>query len=250
MRRCGLAWRPVPWCPAPWRQIARSDWLRTVRDTPLGRASGAIRSHFPPTCRSVVCVPRRAGSEQGSATVYYRGRWRHHRPRPASPGSLAPERAHRAARHPWIASVRARRRQSITTTPSRSTAPDSAGSPARPVPRREIAVVDDETGLLLYGPPLHRHVRRCAGLVPPKSPPQLVRWRTPKSLDATVRRPFSTSLAMAAAGSARPSWVCSLVSASRLRTFSTACLLPSGHDAAEQLARSVRRSQRPVRHLG
>jgi D-alanyl-D-alanine carboxypeptidase len=102
----------------------------------------------------------------------------------------------------------------------------------------EVAVVDDETGLLLYGRAPHAHAAPASTT---KIATAIVTLTHAQSLDTTVRVTVD-GLAMAAADG---SSIMGLQPGQRvtIHTLLYGLLLPSGNDAAEQLARSVAESR-------
>jgi D-alanyl-D-alanine carboxypeptidase len=102
----------------------------------------------------------------------------------------------------------------------------------------EVAVVDDETGLLLYGRMPHAHAAPASTT---KIATAIVTLEHVSSLDASVRVTVDGWAMAAADGSS----IMGLVPGQRvsIRTLLYGLLLPSGNDAAEQLARSVAESR-------
>src|SRR5205814_3223974 len=107
-----------------------------------------------------------------------------------------------------------------------------------PVSAPEIAVVDDETGLMLYGRAPHAHAAPASTT---KIATALVTLEHAQSLDAMVRVAVDGWAMAAADGSS----IMGLQPGQRvtIRTLLYGLLLPSGNDAAEQLARSVAESR-------
>jgi D-alanyl-D-alanine carboxypeptidase len=102
----------------------------------------------------------------------------------------------------------------------------------------ELAIIDDTTGLLLYG--LRPHAREAPASTT-KIATSIVALEHAASLDAPVRVTVDGWAMAAADGSS----VMGLVPGQRvsLRTLLFGLLLPSGNDAAEQLAVSVAESR-------
>lgn len=219
--------------PAARAQDARSaDWLRTVRDTPLwsGPADPAVQFTTLPLGSFI--VPR-AGSDQGRLLVYYPG-----------------DGVSRQAGLAWVAGVDVAPSGPPPWITSSELDGDNALPLALPGPRRqlpispplvrapEVAVVDDETGLLLYGRAPHAHAAPASTT---KIASAIVTLEHAQSLDAMVRVTVD-GLAMAVADG---SSIMGLQPGQRvtIRTLLYGLLLPSGNDAAEQLALSVAESR-------
>jgi D-alanyl-D-alanine carboxypeptidase len=107
-----------------------------------------------------------------------------------------------------------------------------------PVTAAELAVVDDTTGLLLYG--LQPHAREAPASTT-KIATAIVTLEHAEALDTSVRVTIDGWAMAAADGSS----VMGLVPGQRLslRTLLDGLLLPSGNDAAEQLAVTVAESR-------
>ena len=219
--------------PAAQAQDARAaTWLRTVRDTSLWSGPGDPSVQFTTLPLGSFVVPR-AGSELGRLLVYYPGDGA---TRQAGLAWVAGPDVAPSGPPPWIASS--------------ELDGDNAVQLAVPGPRRqlpiapppvsapEIAVVDDETGLMLYGRAPHAHAAPASTT---KIATALVTLEHAQSLDATVRIAVDGWAMAAADGSS----VMGLQPGQRLslRTLLYGLLLPSGNDAAEQLARSVAESR-------
>jgi len=210
-------------------QDARSaDWLRTVRDTPLWSGPSDPSVQFTTLPLGSFVVPR-AGSDQGRLLVYYPGDGVS---RQAGLAWIAGPDVAPSGPPPWIAS---------SELDGDNAVPLAVPGPHRQVPiapppvtAPEVAVVDDETGLLLYGRAAHDHVAPASTT---KIATAIVTLEHAQSLDATVRVTVD-GLAMAAADG---SSIMGLQPGQRvtIRTLLYGLLLPSGNDAAEQLARSV-----------
>jgi D-alanyl-D-alanine carboxypeptidase len=208
---------------------ARSaDWLRTVRDTPLWSGPTDPAVQFSTLPLGSFLAPR-AGSDQGRLLVYYPGDGA---TRQAGLAWVAGPDVAPSGPPPWIASSELDGDNAI---------PLAVPGPRRqipiappPVTAPEVAVVDDETGLLLYGRAPHS---RQAVASTTKIATAMVTLAHVQSLDATVRVSVDGWAMAAADGSS----VMGLQPGQRvtIRTLLYGLLLPSGNDAAEQLARSV-----------
>jgi D-alanyl-D-alanine carboxypeptidase len=175
----------------------------------------------------------RAGSELGRLLVYYPGDGATRQSGVAWVAALdvAP-----SGPPPWIASSELDGDVAI---------PLAVPGPRRAVPIApppitgpEVAVVDDDTGLLLYGRAPHAHEAPASTT---KIATAIVALEHASSLDASVRVTVDGWAMAAADGSS----VMGLVPGQRVsvRTLLYGLLLPSGNDAAEQLARSVAESR-------
>jgi D-alanyl-D-alanine carboxypeptidase (penicillin-binding protein 5/6) len=175
----------------------------------------------------------RAGSDQGRLLIYYPG---DSATRQAGVAWVAAEDVAPSGPPPWI----------VASELDGDTAPPlPAGAPHRrvpvappPVSAPEVAVVDDDTGLLLYGRDPHA---REAPASTTKIATAIVTLEHAQSLDATVSVTVDGEAMAAADGSS----IMGLSPGQRLtiRTLLDGLLLPSGNDAAEQLARSVAASR-------
>jgi D-alanyl-D-alanine carboxypeptidase len=214
------------------RDARSADWLRTVRDTPLWSGPTDPATQFTTVPLGSFLVPR-AGSDGGRLLVYYPGdgairqaglAW-------VSGLDVAP-----SGPPPWITS---------SELDGDNAVPLAVPGPHRQVPiapppvtAPEIAVVDDETGLLLYGRAPHAHAAPASTT---KIATAIVTLEHAQSLDASVRVTVD-GLAMAAADG---SSIMGLQPGQHvtLRTLLHGLLLPSGNDAAEQLAVSIAESR-------
>ncbi|MDQ6675303.1 MAG: hypothetical protein M3069_31975 [Chloroflexota bacterium] len=214
-------------------QDARSaDWLRTVRDTDLwsGSADPSVKLTTLPLGSF---VQPRAGSDQGRLLVYYPG---DSATRQAGQAWVAAQDLAPSGPPPWI----------VTSELDGDTAPLAPpGAPHRLSPiapprvtAPEVAVVDDDTGLLLYGREPHA---RQAPASTTKIATAIVTLDHVPSLDAAVNVSVDGEAMAVADGSS----IMGLSPGQRLslRTLLFGLLLPSGNDAAEQLARSVAESR-------
>jgi len=219
--------------PAALAQDARAaTWLRTVRETALWSGPADPSIQFTTLPLGSFVAPR-AGSEQGRLLVYY-------------PGDGATRQAGLA----WVAGLDVAPSGPPPWIASSELDGDNAIQLAVPGPRRqvpiapppvtapEVAVVDDETGLMLYGRAPHVHAAPASTT---KIATAIVTLEHAQSLDATVRVTVDGWAMAAADGSS----VMGLQPGQRLtiRTLLYGLLLPSGNDAAEQLARSVAESR-------
>jgi len=214
---------------------ARSaDWLRTVRDTPLWSGSDAASLQFTTLPLGSFLQPR-AGSDTGRLMVYFPGDGSS---RQAGLAWVAAQDVAPSGPPPWIVS---------SELDGDNPAPIDAGEsvPQRtlpvappPVSAAEVAVVDDDSGLLLYG--ANPHAREAPASTT-KIATAIVTLEHAANLDQTVRVSVDGFAMAAADGSS----IMGLSPGQRV-TFATlldGLLLPSGNDAAEQLAISVGESR-------
>jgi D-alanyl-D-alanine carboxypeptidase len=221
--------------PAAQARDARSaDWLRTVRDTPLWSGSDAASVQFTTLPLGSFLQPR-AGSDTGRLMVYFPGDGTS---RQAGLAWVAAQDVAPSGPPPWIVSS-----ELDGDTP----APVDAGAsvpqrtlPAAPptVTAAEVAVVDDDSGLLLYG--ANPHAREAPASTT-KIATAIVTMEHAANLDQTVRVSVDGFAMAAADGSS----IMGLSPGQRvtLETLLDGLLLPSGNDAAEQLAISVGESR-------
>ena len=227
---CALWLASVPQAQA---QDARSaDWLRTVRDTPLWSGPDDPAVQFTTLPLGSFVAPR-AGSDSGRLLVYYPGDGA---TRQAGLAWVAGLDVAPSGPPPWIAS---------SELDGDNAVPLAVPGPHRQVPiapppvtAPEVAVVDDDTGLLLFGRAAHA---REAPASTTKIATALVTLEHAQSLDASVRVTVDGWAMAAADGSS----VMGLQPGQRvsIRTLLYGLLLPSGNDAAEQLAVSVAESR-------
>ena len=216
-------------------QDARSaDWLRTVRDTPLWSGDDAAAVQFTMLPLGSFLEPR-AGSDTGRLLVYYPGDGR---TRQAGTAWVAAQDVAASGPPPWV----------VTSELDGDSA--ASASADGPVPRRtlpvappsitaaEVAVVDDDSGLLLYG--ANPHAREAPASTT-KIATAIVTLEHVANLDQPVRVTVN-GLAMAAADG---SSIMGLSPGQRVtvETLLDGLLLPSGNDAAEQLAITVGESR-------
>lgn len=208
-------------------QDARSaDWLRTVRDTPLWSGPSDPAVQFTTLPLGSFVQPR-AGDPMGRLLVFYPGEG----PRQAGVAWIASDDVAPSGPPPWLAASELDGDHPLATgTSLRRVAPVAPPSVSAP----QLAVVDDETGLLLYGQQAHA---REAPASTTKIATALVVLRHAASLEDTVRVSVDGWAMAANDGSS----IMGLTPGQRLslRTLLFGLLLPSGNDAAEQLARSV-----------
>lgn len=219
--------------PAAKAQDARlADWLRTVTDTPLWSGPSDPSVQFTTLPLGSFLQPR-AGSDSGRLLVYYPGDGD---TRQAGLAWIAAQDVAPSGPPPWIVG---------SELDGDSAMPVAGAAPKRVLPwappkvsAPQLAVVDDSTGLLLYGRMPHAHE-------PPASTTKIataiVSLEHASTLDAAVRITVDGWAMAAADGSS----VMGLVPGSRLslRTLLFGLLLPSGNDAAEQLALTIGESR-------
>jgi serine-type D-Ala-D-Ala carboxypeptidase (penicillin-binding protein 5/6) len=219
--------------PAALAQDARSaDWLRTVRDTALWSGSSDPSVQFTTLPLGSFLEPR-AGSDQGRLLVYYPG---DSATRQAGLAWVAAQDLAPSGPPPWIV---ASELDGDTAPPLQPGAPRRQTPVAPPrVTAPEVAVVDDATGLLLYGRDPHA---REAPASTTKIATAIVTLEHAQSLEATVSVTVDGTAMAAADGSSIMGL--SLGQHVTIRTLLEGLLLPSGNDAAEQLARSTAQSR-------
>jgi hypothetical protein len=206
-----------------------ADWLRTVRDTSLwsGPTDPAVQFTMLPLGSF---LQPRAGSDTGRLLVYFPGDGA---ARQAGVAWIAAQDVAPSGPPPWIASSELDGDNAPPTaagqTPRRALplAPPSVSAP-------EIAVVDDDTGLLLFGASPHAHEAPASTT---KIATAIVTLEHARALDVPVRVTVDGFAMAAADGSS----IMGLMPGQRpsLRTLLYGLLLPSGNDAAEQLALSL-----------
>lgn len=209
-----------------------ADWLRTVRDTPLWSGSSDPALQFTTLPLGSFLQPR-AGSESGRLLVYYPGDGD---TRQAGLAWIAAQDVAPSGPPPWVVGSELDGDTPVQVT---AQAPKRVLPLAPPrVTAAQLAVVDDGTGLLLYGRMPHAHE-------PPASTTKIataiVALEHAASLDAGVRVTIDGWAMAAADGSS----VMGLAPGQRvsLRTLLFGLLLPSGNDAAEQLALTLGESR-------
>ena len=210
-----------------------ATWLRTVRDTPLwsGDADPAVQFTLLPLGSF---LQPRAGSDTGRLLVYYPGDPQTGRQQ--GEAWVAAQDVAPSGPPPWIVG-------SELDGDNPGHADGSAPSRSLPlappkVTAGQVAVVDDTSGLLLYGSAAHA---REAPASTTKIATAIVTLEHAGSLDTPVRITISGPAMAAADGSS----IMGLTPGERLtlHTLLIGLLLPSGNDAAEQLAVSVAESR-------
>jgi D-alanyl-D-alanine carboxypeptidase len=223
--------------PTAYAHDARSaDWLRTVRDTPLWSGSDGASLQFTTLPLGSFLQPR-AGSDTGRLMVYYPGDGG---TRQAGIAWIAAQDVAPSGPPPWI----------VSSELDGDNAPPSSGAAGSSLPRRttpvapppvtatEVAVVDDDSGLMLYGANPHAHEAPASTT---KIATAIVTLEHADNLDQTVRVSVNGFAMTAADGSS----IMGLQPGQRvsIETLLDGLLLPSGNDAAEQLAISVGESR-------
>src|ERR1051326_6588497 len=213
---------------------ARSaDWLRTVRDTPLWSGSTDPSVQFTVLPLGSFLQPR-AGSDTGRLLVYFPG----DPPNGRQPGLAwvdAPDVAP-SGPPPWIVGSELDGDHVVQSSASRPTRVLPIAPPL--VTAAQVAVVDDGSGLLLYGSAAHQ---REAPASTTKIATAIVTFEHADSLDTPVRITVNGPAMAAADGSS----IMGLTPGERLtlHTLLMGLLLPSGNDAADQLAISLAESR-------
>ncbi|MBV9577000.1 MAG: D-alanyl-D-alanine carboxypeptidase [Chloroflexi bacterium] len=221
--------------PAVQAQDARSaDWLRTVRDTALWSGSDAASVQFTTLPLGSFVQPN-AGSDTGRLLVYYPGDGGS---RKAGLAWVAAQDVAPSGPPPWIVTSELDGDDAEPVTPDESVPQRMLPIAPPPVTAAEVAVVDDDSGLLLYG--ANPHAREAPASTT-KIATAIVTLEHATDLDQTVRVSVD-GFAMAAADGS------SIMGLSpgqhvTLETLLDGLLLPSGNDAAEQLALSVGESR-------
>ncbi len=235
--------RLLPLCLAVWllaapgvhAQDARSaDWLRTVRDTPLWSGSDAASVQFTTLPLGSFLEPQ-AGSDTGRLMVYYPGDGGTRQAGVAwvAAGDVAP-----SGPPPWIVSSELDGDNAQPGTGDGSLPRRTLPVAPPPVKATSVAVVDDDSGLLLYGANPHAHEAPASTT---KIATAIVTLEHADNLDQTVKVSVNGFAMAAADGSS----IMGLQPGQRvtLETLLDGLLLPSGNDAAEQLAISVGESR-------
>jgi hypothetical protein len=226
-------------CPAPGVASAQgtaaqipdarsADWLRTVRDTPLWSGPSDPAVQFTMLPLGSFLQPK--GGDLNRLLIYYPGDGR---TRQAGLAWVAADDVAPSGPPPWV----------VTSDLDGDHASQQpiAGAPTRVVPvapprvtAAQVAVVDDATGLMLWGRDPHA---REAPASTTKIATAIVTLEHAQSLDESVRVTVDGWAMAAADGSS----IMGLSPGQRLsiRTLLVGLMLPSGNDAAEQLARSV-----------
>jgi D-alanyl-D-alanine carboxypeptidase len=229
----GLLWLAT--APAAHAQDARAaEWLRTVRDSALWSGPTDPAVQFTTLPLGSFLQPR-AGADQGRLFVYYPGDGGARQPGVAwiATPDVAP-----SGPPPWIA-------QSELDGDLTPAVDGDKPKPRRlavlappPVTAAQVAVVDDASGLLLYGQLPHA---RAAPASTTKIATAIVTLQHAASLETPIRVTVDGWAMAVADGSS----IMGLAPGQRLSrlTLLYGLLLPSGNDAAEQLARSVGESR-------
>lgn len=207
-------------------------WLQTVRDTALWSAPSEPAEQFS-VLPAGSFVAQEDGRAAGRLLVYY----------PGDGQTRLPGRAWLAAPDvlpsgppPWLASSELDGAAALAAPPD---APRRAAYLAPPdVSAPEVALLDDASGLLLYGRAAHA---RQAPASTTKIVTAMLTLEHAPSLDGRVAITVDGGAMAVADGSS----IMGLAPGQRLsvRTLLYGLLLPSGNDAAEQLARSVTESR-------
>jgi D-alanyl-D-alanine carboxypeptidase len=219
--------------PAAHAQDARTaDWLRTVRDTPLWSGPGDPSVQFTMLPLGSFLQPR-AGSDTGRLMVYYPGDGA---TRQAGLAWVAADDVAPSGPPPWIVTSELDGDAAVQTSEPEPRRVLPVAPP--PVSAPEVAVVDDTSGVLLYGVNPHAHEAPASTT---KIATAIVTLQHADALDDSMRVTVN-GLAMAEADG---SSIMGLVPGQQLtlRTLLDGLLLPSGNDAAEQLAITVAESR-------
>jgi hypothetical protein len=229
------AWACV--VPAVQAQDARAaDWLRTVRDTPLWSGADAASVQFTTLPLGSFLQPR-AGSDTGRLMVYYPGDGG---TRQAGIAWVAAQDVAPSGPPPWIVSSELDGDNAQPGSGSGGSTLPHRTTPVAPPPvtATEVAVVDDDSGLLLYGANPHAHEAPASTT---KIATAIVTLEHAENLDQTVRVSINGFAMAAADGSS----IMGLQPGQHvtIETLLDGLLLPSGNDAAEQLAISVGESR-------
>ncbi|HEV7665330.1 MAG TPA: D-alanyl-D-alanine carboxypeptidase family protein [Chloroflexota bacterium] len=209
-----------------------ADWFRTVRDTALWSGPNEPAVQFTTLPLGSFLQPK-AGSDQGRLLVYFPGDGA---TRQAGLAWVAAQDVAPSGPPPWIAASELDGDHPVQLAVPGPKRVVPLAPP--PVSAPELAVVDDDTGLLLYGRSAHA---RQAPASTTKIATALVVLQHAGSLDTPVRITVDGWAMAAADGSS----IMGLSPGQRLsiRTLLYGLLLPSGNDAAEQLARTVAESR-------
>jgi D-alanyl-D-alanine carboxypeptidase len=209
-----------------------ADWLRTVRDSGLWSGPSDPAIEFTTLPLGSFLQPR-AGSESGRLLVYYPGDGG---TRQAGLAWIAAQDVAPSGPPPWIVTSELDGDQALQLTAPRPRRVSPVAPPSVSAP--EVAVVDDASGLLLYGQAAHA---REAPASTTKIATAIVTLEHVQSLETLVRITVDGQAMAAADGSS----IMGLSPGQRLsvRTLLYGLMLPSGNDAAEQLARSIAESR-------
>jgi len=220
--------------PAHGQSDARAaSWLRTVRDTALWSGATDPAVQFTQLPLGSFLQPH-AGSDSGRLLVYSPGDPDQGR----QPGLawVAAQDVAPSGPPPWIVGSELDGDHPVQASPPAPRRNLPIAPP--PVTAAQVAVLDDASGLLLYGSAAHA---REAPASTTKIAAAIVTLEHAPSLDATVRITVNGPAMAAADGSS----IMGLTPGERLtlRTLLVGLLLPSGNDAAEQLATAVAESR-------
>jgi D-alanyl-D-alanine carboxypeptidase-like protein len=210
-----------------------ADWLRTVRDTPLWSGPSDPSVQFTLLPLGTFLQPR-AGSDSGRLLVYFPGDPANGRQ--AGLAWVAAEDVAPSGPPPWIVGSELDGDHAVQTSGSVPTRILPIAPPT--VTAGEVAILDDASGLLLYGSAAHQ---REAPASTTKIATAIAVLEHADSLDTPVRITVNGPAMAAADGSS----IMGLTPGERLtlHTLLVGLLLPSGNDAAEQLAVSVAESR-------
>ena len=218
--------------PARAQDAHSADWLRTVRDSGLWSGPTDPAAQFTTLPLGSFLVPR-AGSDTGRLLVYYPGDGA---TRQAGVAWIAAQDVAPSGPPPWLVTSEL---DGDNVLPGSGPAPQRTLPVAPPaVTAPEVAVVDDSSGLMLYG--LRPHAREAPASTT-KIASAIVSLEHAASLDTGVRVTVDGWAMAAADGSS----IMGLSPGQRLslRTLLFGLLLPSGNDAADQLAVSIGESR-------
>jgi D-alanyl-D-alanine carboxypeptidase len=221
--------------PAVSAQDARSaDWLRTVRDTPLWSGADPASVQFTTLPLGSFLQPR-AGGDTGRLLIYYPGDGG---TRQAGLAWVAAQDVAPSGPPPWIVSSELDGDNAMPGTADGLVPRRTLAVAPPPVTASEVAVVDDDSGLLLYGANPHAHEAPASTT---KLATAIVTLEHAANLDQSVRVTVDGFAMAAADGSS----IMGLSPGQRvtLETLLDGLLLPSGNDAAEQLAITVGESR-------
>lgn len=211
-------------------QAVPAAWLRTVRDTPLWSGPTDPSQQFTVLPAGSI-LEAQFGDTGLRRPVFYPGDGETRQPGPAwvASADVVP-----GGPPPWVIS------SEIDSAPPPDSGLHRLAYIAPPdVTAPELAVLDDDSGLLLYG--RQQHAREAPASTT-KIATAIVALQHIESLDQTVRVTVDGWAMAAADGSS----VMGLVPGRRVsyRTLLYGLLLPSGNDAAEQFAASLAESRK------
>ena len=206
--------------------------MRTVKGTPLWSGPSDPALQFTTLPLGSFLQPR-AGSDSGRLLIYYPGDGD---TRQAGLAWVAAQDVAPSGPPPWVISSELDGDNPVAAS---GPAPKRVLPLAPPrVSAPQLAIVDDATGLLLFGRMSHAHESPASTT---KIATAIVTLEHTSSLDTAVRITIDGSAMAAADGSS----VMGLAPGQRLslRTLLFGLLLPSGNDAAEQLAVTIGESR-------